>query len=181
MVYKYSDNYDEIIDLDADIEFIKNLYSLEQKVGYNKLKKQLRKIYELERIAHRQSIMDDIGKVWYEEGINLSWLLQSRAYKLIEKVGMEYLKETRMELETQIGKEEIMHFIESYNSTVIELTISILKICLFIADNRGTNIILSKERDIERYRKIYSALTSSNPEIKEQAKQKILSNNNCKR
>ena len=42
-------------------------------------------------------------------------------------------------------------------------------------------MILGKERDVERYRKIYFALTNSNPEIQNQAKQKILSNNNCKR
>lgn len=171
MSYKYSNDYDEIIDLDADVEFIKNFHSLEKKIGYNELKNQLRKIYELERIAHKHSIIEDIGQVWYEEGLHLSYLLESRAYKLIERVSAEYLKETRL---NSFEEEEFLNFIESYDAEIINMTISILKSCLFIFDNRGTDIVLGKKRDVERYREIYSELTSSELEIQKQAKQKIL-------
>lgn len=48
MSYKYSKDYDEIIDVMADTEFISNLFLLESNVDYNVISEQLYRIYELE-------------------------------------------------------------------------------------------------------------------------------------
>lgn len=48
MSYKYSKDYDEIIDVMADSEFINNLLLLESYSNFNVVSEQLYKIYELE-------------------------------------------------------------------------------------------------------------------------------------
>ena len=49
---------------------------------------------------------------------------------------------------------------------------------MFLFDTKGTNVIFGKERDVERYKQLYDELTSSQLELQQQGKQKLLSRQN---
>ena len=49
---------------------------------------------------------------------------------------------------------------------------------MFLFETKGTNIIFGKERDVESYKQLYDELTSSQLELQQQGKQKLLSRQN---
>ncbi|MBQ3142839.1 MAG: hypothetical protein IJB82_04960 [Bacilli bacterium] len=174
MSYKYSKDYDEIIDVIADTEFINNFLLLEPNVGYNVVREQLYRIYELECNERKLALVPAKGKeLWYEEEYQLNYRIQSRAQTLIETIKIRYISTKRPEL-----GQEIISMLESYENEVVNLTIEILKSCLFLFDTKGTNVIFDKERDVERYKQLYDELTSSQLELQQQGKQKLLSRQN---
>ena len=169
MSYKYSKAYDEIIDVMADAEFISNLLLLEPNVGYNVIREQLYRIYELECNERKLAIFPARGKEWwYEEEYQLNYRIQSRAQTLIEAVKIRYISTRRPDL-----GQEIISMLESYENEVVNLTTGILKSCLFLFETKGTNVLLGKERDVERYKKLYDELMSSQSELQEQGKRKL--------
>lgn len=169
MSYKYSKDYDEIIDVMADAEFISNLLILEPNVGYNVIREQLYRIYELECNERKLAIFPARGKEWwYEEEYQLNYRIQSRAQTLIEAVKIRYISTRRPDL-----GQEIISMLESYENEVVNLTTGILKSCLFLFETKGTNVIFGKERDVERYKKLYDELMSSQSELQEQGKRKL--------
>ena len=174
MSYKYSKDYDEIIDVIADTEFINNFLLLEPNVGYNVVREQLYRIYELECNERKLALVPAKGKeLWYEEEYQLNYRIQSRAQTLIETIKIRYISTKRPEL-----GQEIISMLESYENEVVNLTIEILKSCLFLFDTKGTNVIFDKEWDVERYKQLYDELTSSQLELQQQGKQKLLSRQN---
>ena len=141
MSYKYSKDYDEIIDVIADTEFINNFLLLEPNVGYNVVREQLYRIYELECNERKLALVPAKGKeLWYEEEYQLNYRIQSRAQTLIETIKIRYISTKRPEL-----GQEIISMLESYENEVVNLTIEILKSCLFLFDTKGTNVIFDKE------------------------------------
>ena len=174
MSYKYSKDYDEIIDVMADSEFINNLLLLESYSNFNVVMEQLYKIYELDCNERKLAIVPVRGKEWwYEEEYQLNYHIQSRAQTLIETIKMEYILTRHPEL-----VQEILSMLESYENEVVNLTIGILKSCLFLFETKGTNVIFGKERDVERYKQLYNELTSSQFELQEQGKQKLFLHRN---
>ena len=174
MSYKYNKDYDEIIDVIADIEFISNLLLLESNVGYNVIMEQLYRIYELECNERKLAIIPFKGKKWwYEVEYQLNYFIQSRAQTLVETIEVRYISIKHPEL-----RQDIISKLENYENKVVNLTISILKACLFLFETKGTNIIFGKERDIESYKQLYDELTSSQLELQQQGKQKLLSRQN---
>ena len=163
MSYKYSKEYDEIIDVMADAEFISNLFLLEPNVGSNVVREQLYRIYELECNERKLAIVPARGKEWwYEEEYQLNYRIQSKAQTLIETIKIMYISTKHPEL-----GQEIISMLESYENEVVNLTIGILKSCLFLFETKGTNVIFGKERDVERYKQLYDELTSSRTELQE--------------
>ena len=169
MIYKYSKDYDEIIDVKADAEFIWNLHLLKPNVDYNVIWNQLCRIYELECNERKLAIIPARGQEWwYEEEYHLNYRIQSRAEKLIEAIKIRYIATTKKLIEA-----EIVDMLEEYESLVIDETISVLKTCIFLFETKGTNVIFGKERDVERYKQLYHELTSTQPELQERGKQKL--------
>lgn len=174
MNYKYSKDYDEIIDVMIDTEFISNLLLLESNVGYNVVREQLYRIYELECNERKLAIVPAKGKEWwYEEEYQLNYRIQSRAQILVETIKIRCTSIKHPEL-----RQGIISMLESYENEVVNLTIGILKSCLFLFETKGTNIIFGKERDVEGYKQLYDELTSSQLELQQQGKQKLLSRQN---
>lgn len=169
MSYKYSKDYDDIIDVRVDAEFIENLHSLESNVNYNVIWEQMRRIYELECNERKLAIMPARGKEWwYEEEYHLNYRIQNRAQNLIEAVKIRYIATKH-----SVAVSEISDILEDYELSIINETISILKTCLFLFENKGTNILFGRERNIDRYRELYQELTSGQSELQEQGRQKI--------
>lgn len=169
MSYKYSKDYDDIIDVKADAEFIWNLHLLEPNVSYNVIWEQMRRLYELECNERKLELMPAKGKeFWYEEEYHLNYRIQSRAEKLIEAIKIRYIATTR-----GLNDPDIADMLEEYERLVIDETMSILRTCLFLFDRKGTNVLFGKERDIERYKELYQELTSGQPELQEQGEQKL--------
>ena len=174
MSYKYSKDYDEIIDVMADSEFINNLLLLESYSNFNVLREQLYKIYELECNERKLAIVPVRGKEWwYEEEYQLNYRIQSRAQTLIETVKIRHISTRHPDL-----GQEIISMLSSYENEVVNLTTGILKSCLFLFETKGTNVIFGKERDVERYKQLYNELTSSQFELQEQGKQKLFLHRN---
>ena len=169
MSYKYSKDYDEIIDVMADSEFINNLLLLESYSNFNVVSEQLYKIYELECNERKLAIVPVRGKEWwYEEEYQLNYRIQSRAQTLIEIVKIRHISTRRPDLE-----QKIISMLESYENEVVNLTTGILKSCLFLFETKGTNVIFGKERAVERYKQLYDELTSFQSELQEQGKRII--------
>ena len=174
MSYKYSKDYDEIIDVMADTEFISNLFLLESNVDYNVISEQLYRIYELECNERKLAIIPFKGKKWwYEVEYQLNYFIQSRAQILVETIAIRYISIKHPEL-----GQDIIRKLERNENKVVNLTIEILKTCLFLFETKGTNIIFGKERDVESYKQLYDELTSSQLELQQQGKQKLLSRQN---
>lgn len=130
---------------------------------------QLYRMYELECNERKLAIFQARGKEWwYEEEYQLNYHIQSRAQTLIEAVKIRYISTRRPDL-----GQEIISMLESYENEVVNLTTGILKSCLFLFETKGTNVIFGKERDVERYKKLYDELTSSQSELQEQGKRKL--------
>ena len=157
MSYKYSKDYDEIIDVMADTEFISNLFLLESNVDYNVISEQLYRIYELECNERKLAIIPFKGKKWwYEVEYQLNYFIQTRAQTLVETMIIRYISIKHPEL-----RQDIISKLERNENKVVNLTIEILKTCLFLFETKGTNIIFGKERDVESYKQLYDELTSS--------------------
>lgn len=170
MSYKYSKDYDEIIDVKADMEFIENFHLLESNVDYNVLWEQMRRLYELECNERKLAIMPARGKEWwYEEEFHLNYRIQNRANKLIEIVKIKYIATKRPD-----DMAVLVSMLEEYERSFIDETISVLKSCLFLFKTKGTNILFGKERNVKRYEELYQELTSNQPELQKQGKQKLL-------
>lgn len=169
MSYKYSAGYDDIIDVRADAEFIWNLHLLEQNVPYRIIWEQMRRMYELECNERKLALMPARGKeTWYEEEYHLNYQIQSRAHNLIEVVKMKYLIAAKKNNDS-----DLLGMVEEYERLIVKQTISILKTCLFLFDVKGTNVIFGKVRNIEYYQQMYQELSSAQPELQEQGKQKL--------
>jgi len=169
MSYKYSNDYDDIIDVKADAEFIWNLHLLEQNIPYNVIWEQMRRIYELECQERKLALMPARGQEsWYEEEYHLNYRIQNRAEKLIEAIKIRYIATTR-----RPNDPDIADMLKEYDQLVVDETISVLRSCLFLFDVKGSNVLFGKERDIERYKALFRELTSAQPELQEQGKQKL--------
>lgn len=174
MSYKYSNDYDEIIDVKADIEFIRNFLSLEQKDNGNMLHEQIRKIYELECCGRKLSIFGSRGKDWwYEEEFQLNYKILNMAHLMVECVKIEQLP-NRYPNTVKQADEDYIRFLSSYETELINRIISVLTTCLWLFEHKGSNIIFGKPRNIDRYRMLYQELTSEQLELQEQGKQKVL-------
>lgn len=173
MSYKYSKDYDEMIDIKADIEFISHFLSSEPKVDGCILYDQIRKIYELECSERKLSINGSRGKDWwYEEEFQLNYKILSMAQIMVEVVKIQQLPLRNPDGVKQMG-EDYTKFLSSYETELISRIISVLTTCLWLFEHKGSNIIFGKERDIERYKELYHQLTSEQIELQVQGKQKL--------
>jgi len=169
MSYKYSAGYDDIIDVKADAEFIWNLHLLELSVPYNVIWEQMRRLYELECNERKLAIIPARGKEnWYEEEYHLNYQIQNRAQNLIEVVKIRYLIATKKN-----NDPDLLDMVEEYERLIVKQTISVLKTCLFLFDVKGSNVLFGKARNAEYYKELYRELTSGQPELQEQGKQKL--------
>lgn len=156
MNYKFGENYDEFVCIDAEKEFIKNFLSGID--NYKIAKDQLIKIYELESDNYKNKIED--SNVFVEECLLLSNLVNRNKY-LIESVEFERKNKSNV----------YDGAINSYKENIKELNFNILQYCIIILEKKDNNFIFGKTRDINLYINEKSKLTNKN--VKGLVKRKV--------
>lgn len=170
-MYKYSRDYDEIINVSADIDFIDTFLR-----GSGDLKQAQ---HQLEVLYLREKHIKECN-----EKLSMGVLTQLSAYLLTQLVLRNLVIIQRcvfIEKSKREGKddESISQQVDEYDSQIMDYTIDVIGRIVGEADYRGVNYygkydILGHSRDIELYRRIYNEYMMFNsPERKENAKEKV--------
>ena len=156
MNYKFGENYDEFVCIDAEKEFIKNFLSGVD--NYKIAKEQLIKIYELESDNYKNKIED--SNIFVEECLLLSNLVNRNKY-LIELCEFERKNKSNV----------YDSAIRNLKENIKELNLNILQYCIIILEKKDNNFIFGKARDINLYINEKSKLTNKN--VKGLVKRKV--------
>ena len=170
MSYKYGRDYDDIIDIKAEMDFIRSFLNTKISNDFNVLEEQMIKLYELECNEHKFSIMKDRGKIWYGEEYHLSYRIKDRNNTIIYKIVLEYVLEHYPKVKEMLGS-DYDRILKKYDDSILTKTIEILEVCIWIFNAKGNNIIYNKERNVELYKSLLIELSNYRLNEEERNKQ----------
>lgn len=157
MKYKYSEDYDEILDIDCDIEFIKNFLANSKDI--NVAQSQLKEIYELEYEKNKSIIVKKCleNNSTNETGFELARTLLNRNEYLIYRYAFDFIKG----LDLKVYKE----ICEQYEEVINRNHTSCILLSIFEMQ-QNNSILFDRKRDIELYRKKLREINENKQKVK---------------
>jgi len=163
MSYKFSDDYDEIIDINEEIEFIRGILGNISIAAKRQV--QLLKIYELEHLNNQMIVASSLNPICEKEEMELIDLLHKRNNLLVTRYSLDFAKAN-----PKVDKERINNLIIEYDKKIKETIIDTLTLSIQILSKRPDKKILDKERDVSKVGQTLEYYLYDRDKIQEQVK-----------